>query len=120
MSTSRSGRERELRIAKRLEEFGWELVMHAAASKGPADLVMAHERHGVALIQVGTAGKALGPEQRERLLHAAELCAGLPLLATTVPSVGFRLRLVLMTPSSSWPDFDPIEGIDVMRPGAIW
>lgn len=64
---------------------GWSFIMRAAASKGPADLAMAHPEHGLALIQVGSKSKTLGPADRERLCDAADLCSALPLLAIIRP-----------------------------------
>lgn len=106
---------RELRVQKRLVELGWTPIMHAAASKGAADLIMAHPVHGLALIQVGTVNKALGPAARERLLDAAWLCSALPLIATPIPGVGLRVRLVTQTSAHSWPEFDPVKGLDVSK-----
>lgn len=119
ISTARQGRDRELRVAHRLQSFGWELIARSAASKGPADLVMAHELHGLALIQVGTANKRLGPAARERLLHAAELCSALPLLATP-HAYGYRLRIVSHTPAQSWLVFDPVNGFEPPKASAPW
>ncbi|MFJ4284032.1 hypothetical protein ACIPY0_00135 [Paenarthrobacter nicotinovorans] len=82
MSTATSGRAREYKVRDHLIQQGFELIMRAAGSKGPADIAMAHEEHGLALVQVGTAGKALGPADRTRLLRAAHLCSALPILAT--------------------------------------
>jgi hypothetical protein len=110
MSTASNGAARERRVRDFLIVHGWECICRSAGSKGPADLVMAHSRHGVALVQVGPAGKAISPADRERLLHAAELCSALPLIATPL-SVGYRLRLVTLTPAQSWLDFDPDVGL---------
>lgn len=82
MSTATSGRAREYKVRDHLIQQGFELIMRAAGSKGPADIAMAHEEHGLALVQVGTEGKALGPADRIRLLRAAHLCSALPILAT--------------------------------------
>lgn len=93
-----------------MELYGWECICRSAGSKGPADLVMAHALHGLALVQVGPVDKVIGPAARERLLHAAELSSALPLIATPL-RVGYRLRLVTMTPAQSWLDFDPFDGL---------
>lgn len=85
MSTAAQGRAREHKVRDQLARDGWVPIMRAAASKGPADLLMAHPVHGAALIQVGSRTKTLGPADRERLVAAAELCGALALLAIVVP-----------------------------------
>lgn len=82
MSAASQGRAREHRTRDILTESGWIMVMRAAASKGPADLLMGHPHHGAALIQVGTRNKRLDPDDRNRLCDAADLCGALALLAT--------------------------------------
>ena len=81
MSTATAGRAREYQVRDHLETLGWERVMRAAASKGAADLLMGHETHGAALIQVGTRTKHLGPEDRARFLRAAHITGALPIEA---------------------------------------
>lgn len=81
MSTASDGARRERRVRDEMIEAGWSFIMRAAASKGPADLAMAHPEHGLALVQVGSKSKTLGPADRERLCDAADLCSALPLLA---------------------------------------
>lgn len=88
MSTATTGRAREHRTRDALIAKGWEPIFRAAGSKGPADIGMAHEDHGLALIQVGTAGKNLGPDARARLCRAAWLCSALPILARHIASPG--------------------------------
>lgn len=81
MSTASDGARRERRVRDEMIADGWHFIMRAAASKGPADLAMAHPEHGLALVQVGSKSKTLGPADRERLCNAADLCSALPLLA---------------------------------------
>lgn len=90
MSTATDGRRREYTVRNHLITHGWTFIMRAAASKGPADLTMAHPIHGPALIQVGSRTKTLGPTDRERLCTAADLCGALPLLAIVIPRQGVR------------------------------
>lgn len=78
MSTATSGRAREYKVRDHMIDRGWEPIFRAAASKGPADIGMAHEDHGLVLVQVGTGNKKLGPDARARLLRAAWLCSALP------------------------------------------
>lgn len=85
MSTATNGRSREHRVRDSLIRDGWVFIMRAAGSRGPADLAMAHPEHGLALIQVGTHNKQLGPADRLRLTRAATLCSALPLLAVCGP-----------------------------------
>ena len=108
MSTATSGRAREHRVRDHLVTRGWVPIMRAAASKGAADLLMAHAIHGPALIQVGTAAsKRLGPADRERLVNAAELCSALPLLAACAPGVRPRFYLVTRDIPSRWDEYLP-------------
>src|SRR4051812_28371830 len=102
MTTARLGRDREHRVAADLTARGWHLVMRAAASKGPADLLMAHPVYGAALVQVGSKTKTLGPADRERLVAAAELCSALPLLAVVVPRHPIGYRVVDHGPPGRW------------------
>jgi len=102
MSTARLGRDREHRVAGDLTTAGWSLVMRAAASKGPADLLMAHPEHGAALVQVGSKSKTLGPADRERLCNAADLCSALPLLAVVIPRQPVAYWLVTRDTPSRW------------------
>ncbi len=88
MSESSKGRAREHKVRNDLTNFGWELIARSAASRGPADLVVAHADYGVALIQVGTMRKTLGPGDRARLLHAAWLCSAHPVVAQVIPEPG--------------------------------
>lgn len=106
MSTATSGRAREYRVRNHLADHGWEPIMRAAASRGPADLLLAHPTHGPALIQVGTANKSLGPDDRERFVHAAELCAALPILATATRS-GITYWWVTRDTPRYWSEWSP-------------
>ena len=105
MSTAATGARRERMVRDAMIRDGWEFIARAAASKGPADLVMAHLEHGVALVQVGSKSKALGPADRERLCHAAELCSALPLLAIVVPRQPIRYFVVTRDTASKWPEW---------------
>lgn len=102
MSTATDGRRREYQVRDAMIRDGWEFIARAAASKGPADLVMAHPEHGVALVQVGSRTKTLGPADRDRLCHAAELCSALPLLAVVVPRQGITYYEVTRETPSKW------------------
>lgn len=106
MSTATSGRAREYRVRDHLIAHGWELIARSAASKGPADLVMAHEEYGLGLFQVGTYSKRLGPADRSRLLHAAWLCSALPIVAT-VDRGTIRYALVHDGIPSDWEPWTP-------------
>lgn len=113
MSTATSGRAREYKVRDHLISMGWSFIMRAAASKGPADIAMASEEHGLALVQVGTeASKSLGPSDRTRLVKAAELCAALPVLATVNRGV-IRYRIVTLDQPRHWEDFDPTMQRDI-------
>ena len=105
MSTAQTGARRERMVRDDLIRQGWEFIARAAASKGPADLVMAHLEHGVALVQVGSRSKTLGPADRERLTHAAELCSALPLLAIVVPREPIKYRVVTNDKPATWPEW---------------
>ena len=105
MSTATTGRRREYVVRDAMIRDGWEFIARAAASKGPADLVMAHLEHGVALVQVGSQSKALGPADRERLCYAAELCSALPLLAIVVPRQPIRYWVVTRDKPATWPEW---------------
>jgi hypothetical protein len=111
MSTATSGRAREYKVRDALAKHGWELIARSAGSKGPADLVMAHEWWGAALIQVGTENKRLGPDDRTRLLRAASLCDAIPLVAQVIPEPGKPTRItywqVIDGPPSTWTEWSP-------------
>lgn len=107
MSTATQGRAREHKVRDHLVSHGWELIARSAGSKGPADLVMAHPDHGVALIQVGTANKTLGPADRVRLVHAAWLASGLPLLAVCATRQPVRYWLITEDSASKWNEWSP-------------
>ncbi|WP_102157686.1 hypothetical protein [Zhihengliuella halotolerans] len=107
MSTASQGRAREYRVRDHLIEHGWVLIMRAAASKGPADLAMAHPEHGLALVQVGTDGKDLGPAARTRFLDAADLCGALPLVARVKGKI--RYSILTPGPASTWTDWAPTK-----------
>lgn len=104
MSTATSGRAREYRVRDHMTDHGWQPIMRAAASKGAADLLMAHPLHGAALVQVGTANKSLGPADRERFVHAAELCGALALLATATRT-GIRFWWVTRDQPRHWTEW---------------
>ncbi len=107
MSTATSGRAREHAVRDHMAFHGWVPIMRAAASKGPADLAMAHEEHGLALVQVGTASKTLGPDDRARFLDAARLCSALPILAAKAPRRPITYWLVSAGPASTWDQWTP-------------
>lgn len=116
MSTAyAAGKRREYAVRDHMIFMGWTHVMTAAGSKGPADLILAHPIHGLALVQVGTSGKFLGPQARKDLIALADLCSALPIVATPIPRHGIRYRVVTFTPAQSWPVFDPAHGLDPRR-----
>lgn len=102
MSTATSGRAREHKVRKHMTDRGWQLVARSAGSKGAADLVMVHPDHGLALVQVGTANKTLGPADRERLCNLADLCSALPLVAQVIPRQPIRYWHVTRDVASTW------------------
>lgn len=106
MSTASTGAARERAARDWLANQGWVPIMRAAASKGPADLLMAHPHHGAALIQVGTEkSKSLGPADRVRLCDAADLCGALPLLVTVSRGPTYRVRWVTRDLPSTWAEW---------------
>ncbi len=110
MSTATAGRAREHLVRRNLERHGWRQIVRAAASKGSCDLVMVHAVHGLALVQVGTArSKTLGPADRARFLADADDAGALALLATVLPGVGVRYRLVNAGTPRAWAAWDPAE-----------
>lgn len=106
MSTATQGRAREHKVRDHMIAAGWELISRSAGSKGPADLVMASEEHGLALVQVGTGLKRLGPTERARLRHAARLSSALPILAT-VTRGAITYWWVGPGPASTWTEWSP-------------
>ena len=105
MSTATAGRAREYKVRDHLIGLGWVHIMRAAASKGAADLLMGHETHGAALIQVGTRSKHLGPDARTRFLRAAHITGALPIEAI-VHRGRITYRLVHDTTPRHWPTID--------------
>lgn len=106
MSTASQGRQREYKVRNHLMTHGWEPIMRAAASKGPADLLLGHEEYGGALVQVGTIGKNLGPADRKRFLRAAWLLSALPVVARVDRGV-IRYALVHDGVPSDWEPWEP-------------
>ena len=106
MSTATAGRAREYRVRDHLEANGWVAIMRAAASKGPADLLLAHPDHGAALVQVGTASKRLGPTDRARFVTAADMCGALALLAVCTPGRRPRYFLVTLDKPATWDEWE--------------
>lgn len=107
MSTATSGRAREYKVRDHLRDHGWLFVMRSAASKGVADLAMCHEDHGLALIQVGTANKTIGPNERYQFVGAANLCGAIPLLAIAPPRQPITYWWVTPEVPSKWQEFKP-------------
>lgn len=105
MSNATAGRAREYKVRDHLIDLGWVYIMRAAASKGAADLLMGHETHGAALIQVGTRSKHLGPDDRARFLRAAHITGALPIEAI-VHRGRITYRLVCDTTPRHWPTID--------------
>lgn len=105
---AQNGAARERRVMKHLATRGWLTIMRSAASKGAADFLSAHPTHGAALIQVGTAAsKRLGPDDRNRLLDAAELCSALPLVALCAPGLKPRFYIATRDVPSRWDEYLP-------------
>ena len=107
MSTASQGTYREHKVRRELVDCGWFLVARSAGSKGAADLVMVHPEHGIALVQVGTPNKTLGPDDRGRLLLLADLCGALPIVAICADRLPIRYRQVVDGPPSTWGDWLP-------------
>ena len=105
MSTATNGRAREYRVRDRMTDAGWLFVMRSAGSKGAADLCMVHPFYGLALVQVGTASKALGPADRDRFVTIAEACGAMALLASCAPGVPARFWIVTRDTASKWEEF---------------
>jgi hypothetical protein len=106
-NTAKTGARRERLVRDHMLTGRWEFIMRAAASKGPADLAMAHPTHGLALVQCGSKSKTLGPADRARLLHAAHLCHALPILAVVIPRTPIRYWLVDAGTPSTWTEWTP-------------
>lgn len=107
MNTARSGAAKEHVVKNAMVDAGWVHVMRAAASKGPADLLLGHPIHGAALVQVGSKSKTLGPADRARLLDAAGLIGALAVLAIVVPRAGITYWLVTADTPSKWTEWTP-------------
>lgn len=106
VSTATSGRAREYKVRDHLINHGWHLVSRSAGSKGAADLVMVSPIDGVALVQVGTGNKHLGPGARARLCHLANLCSAVPLLATVAAGRITYWHITENVPST-WKEYIP-------------
>lgn len=111
MSTATSGRAREYLVRDRLTAAGYPAVMRAAASKGAADLLHGHPLVGAVLVQVGTGGKSLNQEARDRFCEAADLCHALPILAQVIQQRGrrteYRYWHVTRDVPSTWNEWTP-------------
>lgn len=91
--------ERQTRDA--LAALGW-VVIRAAGSKGPADLVALRQHHPPMLISCKLAGYC-PPRERANLLHAAALSGARPIIASRdrpgwvalafLPSTGLPLHV---------------------------
>jgi hypothetical protein len=88
-----------------MTDAGWIHVMRSAGSKGVADLLMVHPDHGLALVQVGTQNKALGPAARVAFVGMASLCGALPLLAVAPVRLPVRYWCVTCDVASSWEEW---------------
>ena len=107
MSTASIGRATEYKVRDDLIAHGWHFIMRAAASKGSGDLLMAHEIHGAALVQVGRKSKRLGPLDRDRLCSDADLIGALPLLAVVIPRQPIRYWHVNIGQPRGWDSWTP-------------
>ena len=99
---ARNGRAREHRVMRRMTDAGWLIVMRSAGSKGAADFIAVHPFHGLALVQVGTGSKRLGPDDRARFVALADACSAMPLLATCTPGRPPTFRQVTRDVQSTW------------------
>lgn len=104
---ARNGRAREHRVRDHLHAHGWRQIMRAAGSKGSADLALVHPLHGLALVQVGSRTKTLGPADRARFIADATDAGALALLAITTPGVGTRYWEVSNGTPSTWEEWHP-------------
>lgn len=102
MSAARQGREREWRVIRDLEQWGWLLVARSAGSKGAADAVMVHPDRGLALIQVGKDTKRLGPAERVRLCHLAGLCGAYAVVARVWHGISYTHINVYSDVAEEW------------------
>jgi hypothetical protein len=111
MSTATQGRAREHKVRDALIDHGYPWIMRAAASKGPADLLHGHPFLGALLVQVGTSSKRLNQEGRDRFCEAADLCHGMPILATVIATPGKRTEITYWTVTrdvpSTWTEWTP-------------
>lgn len=111
MSTATSGRAREYKVRDHLDAAGYSFIMRAAASKGAADLLHGHPFLGAHLVQVGTGNKRLNQEGRDRFCAAADLCHGVPILATVISEPGKRTEIrywrVTRDVPSTWKEWTP-------------
>jgi hypothetical protein len=106
MSTATKGRGKEYRVRDHLAAHGWIPIMRASASRGPADLLMAHPWHGAALIQAKSACR-LDPSERASLLGACELVGAIPLLAVVEARTPIRYYWLTEGPASEWGQWYP-------------
>lgn len=109
MSTARVGRDREYRVRDELIARDWHPIMRAAASKGPADLLMVHPLRGGALIQVGSTSKTISPAERALFTRACDW-AGLLCLLAVVPKLRrdpIRYWQVTEAAPSHWTTWQP-------------
>ena len=107
VSTASIGRSREHAVAVELARHGWLKLMRAAASKGSADLLMAHSEYGAMWLQVGSRTKRLGPADRDRFLADAELISALPILAVVIPRQPIRYWHVNAGQPRGWAAWTP-------------
>lgn len=105
MSTATQGRAREHKVRDEMIAAGWHLVSRSAGSKGAADLVMVSPERGLALVQVGTGNKTIGPSDRARLTELAAMCGALPLLAQCAPRTRTVYWHVTTEPAGRWDEW---------------
>jgi Holliday junction resolvase len=102
---SSRGHNRERLVRKLLEQSGW-VVIRAAGSLGPVDLVALKLGHRPMLIEVkstsGSIYERFGPSERAALIELAARADAAAVLAYW--PLGAQLRLI---DSNAWPDTQP-------------
>lgn len=103
------GRRREHLVIHELAKFGWVKIARSAGSKGPVDVVLAHEKRGVILVQVGGPDKTLGPEDRALICTYARLTNAWPILATVNKGGRIEYRHINTLTPRTWAEWFPGE-----------
>lgn len=106
---ARNGAARERHVRDDLTSRGWIYPIRSAGSKGPVDLLLGSYEYGPIALQIGTAGKTLGPADRARLVAAAEAYGAIPVLAQVIPRLGIVYRRVTPGLPATWATWNPEE-----------